>query len=387
MIHSEVLLRHVVPFLKDKDLCELMQVCKAYLNVAAHTLFEVRGATFRLRSQGNFERLLDVPGLAFDHDIELTEELQGAVTLFHGVCISGKLPLAKRLNDEFALSENEVLHDAGLHRKMLEATCKSGHLALVVWYVETFNITSLDVHEGIDNTCGSHMFCVTSHHGHLHIAKWLTARFDLTSLYADEDIQSEYDRAFIIACSRGHLQFAKWLYATFYLSCCRAGETAPMDYACSDGRFGIVLWLSRVATPTWCEEAGHPKYRKNILTRACQSGNLAMVKWLMEETSLSQYIKRDNILDAFALTCRSGQIWVAKWLVARFDITTANDDDKPCIHNAFSHACTNGCLHVVKWLASTFKSLLVLENALYSYKHIYTWANCLQHVHRSATVR
>ena len=81
----------------------------------------------------------------------------------------------------------------------------------------------------------------------------------------------------------------------------------------------------------------------DVLEISCKSGNLLMAKWLYS-LGIDIHWNDDQI---FVSTCLRGRLDVAKWIYSLGDVDIhAHEDD------AFIYSCNYGYLEVARWLYS-----------------------------------
>ena len=92
---------------------------------------------------------------------------------------------------------------------ILQSLCKKAALHDLIKIHDQFVWSQDDVRSN-----HNHAFRLACQRGHLDVAKWLHTVFQLT----DDDARSCANNAFISACAYGHLDTAQWLYTTFQLT-------------------------------------------------------------------------------------------------------------------------------------------------------------------------
>ena len=87
-------------------------------------------------------------------------------------------------------------------------------------------------YEALREACGN---------GHLEVVQWLTDRFQLTS----DDARAEDNEALRMACYYGYLEVAQWLTDQFQLTAAdaRARNNQALRYAYHYGYWKVELWL------------------------------------------------------------------------------------------------------------------------------------------------
>lgn len=135
------------------------------------------------------------------------------------------------------------------------------------------------------------LFIYSCKNGHLDVVKWLIEEFDI-------DIRVFQDNAFITCCSNGHINIAKFLVnlnANIYVR-----RTKSFLIACKNGHLNIVQWLS-------VQQNAQEGY-----TTSAYHGHLHIVKWLMHNFYILTNIKQDII---FRQSCENGHLNIGKYLV------------------------------------------------------------------------
>jgi hypothetical protein len=79
--------------------------------------------------------------------------------------------------------------------------------------------------------------------GHLKIAKWLSTILTL------DDIRSNSNYAFYLACQNGHLIIAQWLSTFLTLDDMRSNNNAALRCAYEHGHSEVVKWLGTFLAP------------------------------------------------------------------------------------------------------------------------------------------
>jgi hypothetical protein len=115
--------------------------------------------------------------------------------------------------------------------------CKTGHLEIAQWLVETFKLTAEDV-----RSLNNYAFQLACCNGHLEVAQWLVETFGLTA----EDIRSSTNLAFRWACYNGHLEIAQWLVETFNLTDkdIRSWNNCAFQWAHINKHSNVTNWLT-----------------------------------------------------------------------------------------------------------------------------------------------
>jgi ankyrin repeat protein len=138
----------------------------------------------------------------------------------------------------------------------------------------------------------------------------------------------------------------------------RPGGT-PLHSACAHGELERARWLvSRgaymrqhiVRAAWWPVDGGHGFARMyaSAFARACGSGKLPLVLWLLRTFRLTAADARADTDAALQLACANGRLAVVMWLIIRFGIT-AGDLRGPS-RRAVHLACEGGHRRVAHWL-------------------------------------
>ncbi len=257
------------------------------------------------------------------------------------------LEVAKVLVSTYMISTMDVREYA-----VLGKMCERGDLDAARWIAGLFK---LDAHDG------SHALHAACAHGHLAVAMWLVDRFDLTSIHACPP------RAFLVrsrtesttvslgayytlqcACWNGHLAVVQWFVDRFYISEdeIRADSNYALRYACYGGHLAVVQWLVSRFDLTADDIR---VYNNWALSFACNNGHLTLVKWLVRHFGLTAADIRADCNWALRHACGNGHLDTVRWIVRHFKLTA---DDGNC---ALRFACENGHLPIAQWLTHYFK--------------------------------
>mgnify|MGYP006317924631 CR=1 FL=1 len=91
----------------------------------------------------------------------------------------------------------------------------------------------------------------------------------------------------------------------------------------------------------------------DILLRACETGDLGLVKKLVIESKTDPNLPDDDGITLLHLACKRGHLNVVKWLVdkckADINLPTKNG------HAPLHLACIHNNLEIVKWLVNKCK--------------------------------
>ena len=203
----------------------------------------------------------------------------------------------------------------------------------------------------------------------------------LSAKYIYSKIKSDsYNKALIISCKSGNVELVKWIYETiidkdridektyiqsFYNACqsrniemisfiyeLRMNSTSFLNSifpsAIASNDLEIVIWVYNK-----CKEHGisidfnEDTGDMSLLAIACQSGNMKLVKWIIDLGGINIHINDD---ECFQQVCRSGNVELAMYLLelakengTTIDIHSDND-------SAFENACRYNRLEMAIWL-------------------------------------
>jgi hypothetical protein len=166
--------------------------------------------------------------------------------VLYGASMSGELQ-AVQLTSR---GDWQVHRDLALYT--LGFACFRGHLQMVQWMCETFEITVSDQRKGIMNIV--HDIIVEAFHqactgGKMQVAQWLLETYKLTAA----DAKSNDNYALRGACEWGHLRMAQWLHRTFGMTRedAESHDGEALERACARDRRAVVQWLCDTYVLPW----------------------------------------------------------------------------------------------------------------------------------------
>lgn len=117
-------------------------------------------------------------------------------------CRNGHIHVAEWLVDRFGISGADVRLACNTIARLI---CKDGQLEALQWLIHRFGLSRYDV--VVDN----YTFLSACKHGHLRVVKWMAEEYNMTLEEA-----SRYDeKPLMFACANGHTAVAKWLCETY----------------------------------------------------------------------------------------------------------------------------------------------------------------------------
>ena len=290
------------------------------------------------------------------------------IRTLHKACIDGNLDTVKFLMDiseGYACCTNDdgrnAMHLAALYGKFeivkylaerdcnqtvlcqdtkqytaLHMAAEKGHIEIVKYLIETQRGCDLASRTIFGDTV-LHRAVIS---GNLELFKYLIG------IKCNPEWQGAYEkRALHIACERGHLEIIKYALEELHCDCsCMddAGYT-PLHYtALCDGNLDLIEYMLTKCDPYMPGYAG-----RTLLHNACETGMLAIVKYLMEEKSLNVYYNDDEGNTAIHAAAENGKLDIMKYLAERnVNLECRGYLGRTPLHNA----CMKGHLNVVKFL-------------------------------------
>jgi len=193
------------------------------------------------------------------------------------------------------------------------------------------------------------------------ILKYLTKQFGFTN----DDITMQNNVVFMTACKFSQFEVAYWLIHKFQLEddVVRMNNNLAFRYACMNGDLEFAKMLSEFFEFTRVEatdddndnydNADHEQGNDtSAIALSCESGHLYIAQWLVKEFSLTKDDVITHERNAFLLACQNGHLEIVQWLVKEFSLT--KDDVITLERNALLPACQYGHFKIVKWLVTTF---------------------------------
>jgi ankyrin repeat protein len=181
---------------------------------------------------------------------------------------------------------------------------------------------------------------IACENGHFQLAVFLLdqgADFDL--------IASDATHPCYVACARGHVEVVKLLRSRGS-SPCISNIANPLCNAAANGRYDVCVYLIETFPEMLDKDAFHP----HPLVYACESGSVPIVKLLLgDKVHLLVCDQIRGLSDCPILTaaCRTGNLEVVRFLV---DIIKRKTKKFPWGFDGFLAACEKGRVEVAKFL-------------------------------------
>lgn len=175
--------------------------------------------------------------------------------------------------------------------------------------------------------------------GHLNFIKWLLNDYNI-------DLRLDENTSIYECCTNGHLDIAKYLFEIDNNILNFNGIDCVFSKACENKNLDIVQWLYKKIS----------KPKKSSIERyafqwCCDKNRLVTAQWLY---NIWNPISTEILEDAFAISCRHGDIQFAKWILS-LDPTI---DIAANYNNAFLNSCSEGFIEIAQWLLSLNQSIL-----------------------------
>jgi ankyrin repeat protein len=124
----------------------------------------------------------------------------------------------------------------GHNNEAFRVAAKKGHLNVLKWLKENYNITEKDAKLNNNST-----FSWAALFGHLEVLKWLKKTFKIT----EEEAKTYNNQAFRWAAIYGHLDVLKWLKETFNITEKEAkiNNNEAFRWAANNGHLDVLKWL------------------------------------------------------------------------------------------------------------------------------------------------
>jgi len=252
-------------------------------------------------------------------DVLIDEEIPEEI--FKKSVENGSIDIIKRLDELFNLKDElDVLNtyigdNFGLpsHLNILRWGCSYGHLNVVEWMIENFDIKEKDIRDSETNcfsyACGS---------GNIKLTEYLKERFDL----GIGDVTRGGNSCLILASMYGHLDMIKWLIENFNLSRkdIFGDDYEIFDVSCGCGFFDIIKYLAE----TYILKGNEVKTRnyssfKGILNKP---NSVSMVSWYIEFFMLSSSVIKSLLKSIFGTGTIDVIIYISnKYKISKKDIT------------------------------------------------------------------
>jgi Zinc finger, C3HC4 type (RING finger) len=181
--------------------------------------------------------------------------------------------------------------------------------------------------------------------GHFDAARWLVAASKITA--ADAKKMS----ALYYACGGHSLVMAQWLVDTFDFAPATAAERQTwVQVACGNTTPAMSRWIVAHFGLTCVDASAN---ENALLEHLCKCDRLSDAKRLVEKFRLTSADAKES--GAFWHACGQGNLGIARWLAATFDLSPAGDADwSLSMDRIFRVACDRGRLDVAQWFAAEF---------------------------------
>ena len=216
------------------------------------------------------------------------------------------------------------------------------------------------------------------------------------SNYSNQIIKNNYDRLLWECCINDKLDLGKWFYNNFdkiknkelqldtlynenIINSKNYQNINELFYICSmNNKLDVCKWLYNIKAfeininyePYQIEEYG--KYSEKLLTIASDYNYYEMTKWLISKGSIVNTVN----IDALMYACKSGNLEIVKLLIEHGSEIKYYHNDINRYYLAFEHACIFYNLDIVKYLGNKEKpNRHELINTLQSLYRVYHWDN------------
>lgn len=175
----------------------------------------------------------------------------------------------------------------------------SGHVEILQWLVETFNLTVEDVRS-------RRILNYAIETKVLEMIKYLVETFNLTV----EDVRSNDNWILLTAAARGHLDVLRYLVETFKLTVndVRSRDNEALRMAASNGHLNVLRYL----VETFNLNIQDVRSRDNEALQCCHSN---VLRYLIEKFNLKA--GDINLMDKLKNAAAGGELEILMWLVER----------------------------------------------------------------------
>lgn len=200
------------------------------------------------------------------------------------------------------------------------------------------------------------MFVFSCKNGYLNVIKVLFDKVNPNQSYIKE---KSFDMTpFMYACEGGHIDVIEFLMDKVDINIKNHYGNA-FSYACRNGYLDIVKLLEKCI-----DDINVISYDDhNFFMRACYSGNVELVKYLIDKVDVN--MKNFHGDNAFIYACKSGNIELVKYLADKIDIHNVNNYGK----NVFFTACDEKNIELIYFLVDKIDNNIICQ-----YRHTaLTW--------------
>ena len=200
-------------------------------------------------------------------DTSIVQELIVQEFILH--CINNDIEKAKEFyqKNQPIININTIKYDTNVSDiqgpySLFECMCIKNHIELVQWFIEL----------GTNPDFYNNGFISACQYKNTDIVTYL---FDNRN-----DIELDYQSAFIICCNEGYFELVKWLiYVSPNKIDIHIHDETPFMYACSAGHIDIAKWLYHISIidDKMIDINADDNY---AFIYSCYNGRLDMCKWL-----------------------------------------------------------------------------------------------------------
>lgn len=246
--------------------------------------------------------------------------------LLHGVCAKGRLEILRFFVEEVGVGAAAVFDFKGWSCSPFLGACEQGQVEVVRYVIEHFNMDCA----GVVNACRIENLIGAASAGGLPMLKYLMEEVGIAAFVAGFEEQLVHSIGFPSLCFSNSMDVLRYLagigmglaldperdltlLSECFLEACRGGHVEVAEFLLDNLKLPISE--ARDARDFGCEGFGP-------FALACESGSLAMVRFLMEEVGLTvEHLQltageEDNeIADGVQLACCHGSLDLVQYLL------------------------------------------------------------------------